>query len=155
MNTEKNIIHIYEIFLYTILDDGLPGFHTIPKNNENLVSTCVTTTRERRISCAGRFYWHTIGSIVVLRKFYCYYFIDSEASWALQACSLSNSGLNARCINHYNRTTRNVVWQMNPVTLFHITKAVGRYLSTLIVEAVAAVNTHWMKSDCFYLGYCK
>jgi hypothetical protein len=39
MNTEKNIVYIYEIVLYTVHDDGPPGFHRIPKNNGDLVST--------------------------------------------------------------------------------------------------------------------
>jgi hypothetical protein len=42
------------------------------------------------------------------------------------------------------------VWQLNPMTLFNIIKAVGRYFSPLIVEALAAVNIHWMKSDSFF-----
>jgi len=68
----------------------------------------------------------------------------------LQTCSLSNPGLNARCTNHYSRTTRNAIWQLNRKNLFHVIKAVGRYLPPLIVEALEAVNTLWMKSDRFF-----
>jgi hypothetical protein len=37
--TENNVTHIYEIVLYAVHDDGLLGFHRIPKNNGDPVST--------------------------------------------------------------------------------------------------------------------
>jgi hypothetical protein len=55
MNREKNTMHIYEIFLYTVHDDGLPGFHSIPKSNVNLVSTSVTMTAKGELHALDAF----------------------------------------------------------------------------------------------------
>jgi hypothetical protein len=36
MNTEKNVMNIYEFVLYTAHEDKLPGFHRIPKKKNNV-----------------------------------------------------------------------------------------------------------------------